>query len=97
MARNYANDFSDPSSEEDEAIRTHGISSLEERESVRLHHEDESPLSQRQRISDDNTMFHAQVHTSASPTGAIPILFKSHHSPYRLNNERSILSMGQAG
>jgi hypothetical protein len=50
-------------------------------------------LPQRQRIS----VFHAQVHTSASPTEAVPILFKSHHSPYRLNNERSILSMGQAG
>ena len=81
MARNYANDFSDTSSEEDEAVRTHGLSSSEERESVCLHNED---LPQRQRISDNNTMFHAQVHTSASPTGAVPILFKSYHSPYRL-------------
>jgi hypothetical protein len=43
MARNYANDFSDPSSEEDEAVRTHGLSPSEERKSVRLHHEDEAP------------------------------------------------------
>ena len=94
MARSYATDFSDPSLEEDEAVRTHGLSPSEERESIRLYHENEAPCP-RDRISDDNTMFHAQVHTSASPTGAVPILFKSHHS--QLNNERSILSMGQAG
>ena len=43
MARNYATDCSDPSLEEDEAVRTHGLSSSEKRESVRLHHE-EKPL-----------------------------------------------------
>ena len=30
-----------------------------------------------QRMSDDNTMFHAQVHTSASTIEAIPIIFAS--------------------
>ena len=44
MARDYANDFSDPASEEDEAVCTHGLSSSEEREIVRLHNEDEAPL-----------------------------------------------------
>jgi hypothetical protein len=43
MARNYVNDFSDPSSKEDEAVRTHRLSSSEECESVRLHNEDEAP------------------------------------------------------
>ena len=66
MARNYATDCSDPSLEEVEAVRTHGLSPSEKRESVRLHHKDgllgpllggrRSPLPQRQRISDDNTM-----------------------------------------
>ena len=43
MARNYATDCSDFSLEEDEAVRTHGLSPSEKRESVRLHHEDEAP------------------------------------------------------
>jgi hypothetical protein len=90
MARNYATDCSDPSLEEDEAVRTHGLSPSEKRESIRLHHEDEAPCP-RDRGSPTTTPCSTLKYIRALH----PLeLSRSSSSPLQLNNECSILSVG---
>lgn len=92
MAHNYATDFSDLSLVQNKAVHTHRLLPLEERESARLHHEDEAPGPRNRGFPKTSPYFTLKYIRAHHPLE----LSQSSSSLLQLNNERSILSVGQA-